>query len=187
LFLGYRWFFSDQPASDFLEYIPLQDIQTLLEVAAPHAMKTSGMNLLEVFQKIYLRRWLLRQDLTGMANSVEIRVPFLGLDLARFVNGLSLQFKRGSGESKWLIKKLLSNRFSTDFIARKKMGFDFPLNDWMGEEHVDFLRRETDLIEAATLDSIIQKYNGSHLKNRIIFSLISLSLWCANMKNSAWQ
>jgi asparagine synthase (glutamine-hydrolysing) len=187
LFLGYRWFFSDQPASDFLEYIPLQDIQTLLQVAAPHAMKTSGMNLLEIFQKIYLRRWLLRQDLTGMANSVEIRVPFLGLELARLVNGLSFQFKKGTGESKWLIKKLLSRRFSTDFLARKKMGFDFPLNDWMGEEHVDFLRTETDLIEAATLDSIIQKYNGSHMKNRIIFSLVSLSLWCANMKRDAWR
>jgi len=183
LFLGYRWFFSDQPASDFLEYIPLQDMQTMLQVAASPAVKTSGMNLLEIFQKIYLRRWLLRQDLTGMANSIEIRVPFLGLDLAKLVNGLSLQFKRGSGESKWLIKKLLCRRFSTDFLSRRKMGFDFPLNDWMGKEHVDFLRRETDLIEPATLDSMIQKYDGSHMKNRIIFSLVSLSLWCTNKKN----
>jgi asparagine synthase (glutamine-hydrolysing) len=183
LFLGYRWFFSDQPASDFLEYIPLRDMQTMLQVAASPAIKTSGMNLLEIFQKIYLRRWLLRQDLTGMANSVEIRVPFLGLDLTKLVNGLSLQFKKGSGESKWLIKKLLCRKFSTDFLARRKMGFDFPLNDWMGQEHVDFLRTETDLIEPATLDSIIQKYDSSHMKNRIIFSLVSLSLWRANIKN----
>jgi asparagine synthase (glutamine-hydrolysing) len=187
LFLGYRWFFSDQSASDFLEYIPLRDIQNLLQVVTPTGMKMSGMDLLEIFQKIYLRRWLLRQDLTGMANSVEIRVPFLGLDLARLVNGLSVEFKRGSGESKWLIKKLLSRRFSKDFVARKKMGFDFPLNDWMGEEHIEFLRTKTDLIETATLNSIIQRYEGSHMKNRIIFSLVSLSLWHERIKNDSWR
>jgi asparagine synthase (glutamine-hydrolysing) len=138
LFLGYRWFFSEQPASEFLEYVPLRDIQTLLQVPAPAAMETTGMDLLEIFQKKYLPRWLLRQDLTGMANSVEIRVPFLGLDVARLVNGLSLEFKQGRGDSKWLINKLRPRKFSKDFIARKKMGFDFPLNDWIGEEHIEF-------------------------------------------------
>ena len=111
----------------------------------------------------------------------------MGLDLARLVNGLSVEFKRGSGESKWLIKKLLSRRFSKDFVARKKMGFDFPLNDWMGEEHIEFLRTKTDLIETATLNSIIQRYEGSHMKNRIIFSLVSLSLWHERIKNDSWR
>jgi asparagine synthase (glutamine-hydrolysing) len=156
-------------------------------VAAPTSIKTAGMDLLEIFQRIYLQRWLLRQDLTGMANSVEIRVPFLGLDLARLVNGLSVEFKRGSGESKWLIKKLLARRFSKDFVARKKMGFDCPLNDWMGEEHIHFLRTEADLIETARLNSIIQKYEGSHMRNRIIFALVSLSLWCERIRNDTWR
>jgi asparagine synthase (glutamine-hydrolysing) len=177
LFLGYRWFFSEQPASEFLEYVPLRDIQTLLQVPAPAAMETTGMDLLEIFQKKYLPRWLLRQDLTGMANSVEIRVPFLGLDVARLANGLSLEFKQGGGDSKWLIKQLLSRRFSKDFVTRKKMGFDFPLNDWIGEEHIEFLRTETDLFDTAMLNSILQKYEGSHMKNRIIFSLVALTLW----------
>jgi hypothetical protein len=45
------------------------------------------------------------------------------------------------------------------------MGFDFPLNDWIREEHIEFLRTETDLFETAML------------KNRIIFSLVALTLW----------
>jgi asparagine synthase (glutamine-hydrolysing) len=187
LFLGYRWFFSDQLPSDFLEYIPLQDIQRLLQGSNTNAIRVSGMTLLEIFQKIYLRRWLLRQDLTGMANSVEIRVPFLGLDLARLVNQLSLEFKRGNGESKWLLKTLLAKRFSKDFVRRKKVGFDFPLNEWIGEEHVEFLRHEGDLIESATFNSVMRKYEGSHMRNRIIFSLVSLALWCQGIKDGAWR
>jgi asparagine synthase (glutamine-hydrolysing) len=177
LFLGYRWFFSDQQPSEFLEYVPLQDVQNVLQAATIPPMQTSGMSLLEIFQKIYLQRWLLRQDMTGMANSVEIRVPFLGLELAKLLNQISIGFKRGAGEGKWLIKKLLSTKYPNQFLERKKVGFDFPLNDWIGEDHVDFLRREGDLIDAATLNSIIQKYEGSYMKSRIIFSLVSLSLW----------
>ncbi len=182
LFLGYRWFFSEQSPTDFLEYVPLQDVQTLLGTATAAPMRTSGMSLLEIFQRIYLQRWLLRQDLTGMANSVEIRVPFLGLEVARVLNKLSMDFKKGrNGESKWIIKKLLSTRFPKEFVERRKVGFDFPLNDWMGEDHIDFLRRKTDLFETTMLNSILHKYEGSYMRNRIIFSLVSLSLWHDSM------
>jgi asparagine synthase (glutamine-hydrolysing) len=177
LFLGYRWFFADPTPQEFLEYSPLQDIQASLQATATVPMQTAGMTLLEIFQKIYLQRWLLRQDLTGMANSIEIRVPFLGLELARLVNELSLEFKRGNDESKWLIKRLLSKKFSKAFLERKKVGFDFPLNEWIDDDHVDFLRHEADVIDPETLNVILQKYEGSHMKGRIIFSLVSFSLW----------
>jgi asparagine synthase (glutamine-hydrolysing) len=183
LFLGYRWFFSEQPPSDFLEYIPLQDVQTLLGAGTAAPMQTSGMSLLEIFQKAYLQRWLLRQDLTGMANSVEIRVPFLGLDVAKLLNKLSFAFKKGSGNGKWIIKRLLSGKFPKEFIERRKVGFDFPLNDWMGEDHIDFLRRKTDLFETTALNSVLRKYEGSYMRNRIIFSLVSLSVWHESMSN----
>jgi hypothetical protein len=62
-------------------------------------------------------------------------------------------------------------------VTRKKMGSDFPLNDWIREEHIEFLRTETDLFETAMLNSILQKYEGSRMKNRIIFSLVALTLW----------
>ena len=63
LFLGYRWFFSNDQASDFLEYVPLQDLQSLLG-APPSAVEAPETTLWNV-QRVYLRRWLLRQDLTG--------------------------------------------------------------------------------------------------------------------------
>lgn len=177
LFLGYRWFFSDHVASDFLEYVPVQAMSRALGVPGVQPADTSGMSLLEVFQKIYLQRWLVRQDLTGMANSVEVRVPFLGLELAKRVNRLSFALKRGGGESKWIIKKFLSRQFSSEFVHRKKIGFDFPLNDWMGPEHLNFVRNEGGLIDAVALDEILASYQGSYMKSRIIFSLVSLSLW----------
>ncbi len=176
LFLGYRWFYSDPPPSEFLEYVPLQDLQSALGEAPATPIATAGLSLLEIFQQIYLRRWLLRQDLTGMANSIEVRVPFLGLELARLMNSLSTSFKMGQ-QSKWIIKRLLSPKYPKEFVERKKVGFDFPLNDWIGDEHIDFLRGRNDLIDRAALTGILKKYEGSYMKNRLIFSLVSLAVW----------
>ena len=80
-----------------------------------------------------------------MINSVEIRVPFLGLELAEYINNLSYEYKinnqlndKSRVETKWLLKNMLRNKYSDDFIDRKKIGFDFPLNDWIDDEHLEF-------------------------------------------------
>jgi asparagine synthase (glutamine-hydrolysing) len=176
LFMGYRWFFADQPLSDFLEYVPLQDLQAVFgEQKKP--TQVAGANLLEIFQKYYLPRWLLRQDLTGMANSVEVRVPFLSTDLAAFANRLTVAFKSGNGRAKWILKKILSDKFSSKFVNRRKRGFDFPLNDWIGNEHLEYLRQYPQLIDTKALDMVLQLREGSYMKNRIVFSLVAFVAW----------
>jgi asparagine synthase (glutamine-hydrolysing) len=185
LFLGYRWFFLDQPASEFLEYVPLHDVEAALGADPAAPIDTSGLSLLEIFQRIYLQRWLLRQDLTGMANSVEVRVPFLGLELAHLVNRLSTSFKKGYSESKWIIRRLLSPKYNDRFVRRKKMGFDFPLNDWIDAEHIDFLRSRSDLIDIAELDKLLHKHENAYMKNRLVFSLVSLAAWRDGVKAAA--
>ena len=186
LFLGYRWFYSEQSPSEFLEYVPLSAIQAVLGCET-RPICTEGMSLLEVFQKIYLQRWLLRQDMTGMANSVEVRVPFLGAPVAEFANSLSNAFKKGTGESKWMLKELLAARFPREFMNRRKVGFDFPLNDWIGEDHVSFLRDRPGLIDNAALTAVLGKYLGSHMRNRNIFSLVALVAWHEAVRSGAWD
>jgi asparagine synthase (glutamine-hydrolysing) len=112
-----------------------------------------------------------------MANSVEIRVPFLGNDVVQLANRLSFEFKKGNGESKWMLKRLLAKKYPRQFLDRKKMGFDFPLNDWIGEEHYQFLRQSAGLFDGEILRSILDKHEGSFMKNRIVFSLVALVHW----------
>jgi len=181
LFMGYKWFFSQQPVSDFLEYIPLQHIQKILGVEAETISIQDETPLLEIFQKKYLQRWLLRQDVTGMANSIETRVPFLGLSLAQLMNKLSYAFKKGQNQSKWIIKKFLSDTFPHLFLERKKIGFDFPLNEWIGIEHIDYLKQKSHLIDSAMLDFILKKEKKLYLKKRLIFSLVAFCLWQDNL------
>ena len=46
LSLGYRWFFSSQPSSEFLEYSPLADIQAVLR--APAAVTDADLGNISV-------------------------------------------------------------------------------------------------------------------------------------------
>ena len=60
-----------------------------------------------------------------MANSVEIRVPFLGADVAQLANGLAIEFKKRHG-SKWLLRSLLAEKYPSAFLERKKWDSIFP-------------------------------------------------------------
>ena len=55
-------------------------------------------------QVVHLDKWLQRQDRMGMSNSVELRVPFCDINLAKLVNG----FKQTSKNYKKKINLFLN-------------------------------------------------------------------------------
>ena len=50
------------------------------------------------------------------------------------------------------------------------MGFDFPLDDWIDDSHVDFLMQKSFLFDPTLL-----KAKNSYLRNRLVFSCVSAS------------
>ena len=73
---------------------------------------------------------LVKTDRASMANSLEIRSPFLDSDLVNFVWSLpdSFIYKR-SGKA--ILKDILNEKLSKDFVSRKKQGFEPPLDSWL--------------------------------------------------------
>jgi asparagine synthase (glutamine-hydrolysing) len=85
--------------------------------------------------KFYMMNTLLRDtDAMSMANSLEVRAPFLDHRLAEFVAALPAHYKIDEA-TKNIGKKILVDAFSdllpNEIIYRKKMGFVFPLGIWM--------------------------------------------------------
>jgi len=70
----------------------------------------------------------------SMANSLEVRVPFLDHVFADFVTSLPASYKIDNA-TKNIGKKILVDAFSDllpdEIVYRKKMGFVFPLADFM--------------------------------------------------------
>jgi asparagine synthase (glutamine-hydrolysing) len=92
---------------------------------------------------------LTRSDRSTSGTSVELRVPFLAHQLVEYSAGISKQLLMKNSTPKYLIKKLASRYFDHEFIYRKKVGFDLPLQAWISNELYDLMSH--------TINNSIQK------------------------------
>lgn len=74
---------------------------------------------------------LYKMDSASMANSLEVRTPYLDYRLVEYCVNLPLRFKIRNGTQKWLMKKLLEKYIPNDLVYRTKWGFPAPVGDWL--------------------------------------------------------
>lgn len=129
---------------------------------------------------------LMVADKTSMANSLEVRVPFLDYRLVEFVEALPPSLKLKGITGKYLLKKVLRKYLPLETIYRKKKGFAHPIADWLGTSLKP-------LVEDCLLsrDSSLSRYFDQHYIRQIvtkhlerkeqymrqIYLLVSLELW----------
>ena len=65
-------------------------------------------------------------DKTSMAHSVELRVPFLDMEILDLVQRLPSRYKTGIRESKILLKEVADRTLPHSIVHRKKAGFGLP-------------------------------------------------------------
>lgn len=82
---------------------------------------------------------LTKVDRTSMANSLEVRVPFLDHKIVELAFSLPLHLRMrpvraGANVTKYLLKKLAEKFFPASLIHRPKMGFGIPVDEWCRSE-----------------------------------------------------
>ena len=95
----------------------------------------SGSNLMERYMNYYLIRliydFMVKVDRTSMANSLEVRSPYLDLKMMEKINGINILSMSNIFETKIELKKLLSAKGLRNISKIKKVGFTPPINKWM--------------------------------------------------------
>jgi asparagine synthase (glutamine-hydrolysing) len=80
----------------------------------------------------YMSNTLLRDtDQMSMAHALEVRVPFVDVEVARYVLGLPGEWKMNGGRPKPLLIDALSDLLPEEIWRRPKMGFTLPFQRWM--------------------------------------------------------
>jgi asparagine synthase (glutamine-hydrolysing) len=105
-------------------------------------------------------RYLYRSDRIGMANSIELRSPFMDYEFVNFALSIPAKFKMRGGEPKYILKKALEKILPHEVLYRKKMGFCVPLREWGNEIMIDYV--ETNL---KTFCSNTNLFSDNGLKN----------------------
>jgi asparagine synthase (glutamine-hydrolysing) len=125
-------------------------------------------------------------DKTSMANSLEVRVPFLDYRLVEFIESLPQNLKLNGFTGKYLHKKALEKWLPKDVIYRKKKGFANPLEDWFRTGMQDYLEEYLLGSDSASTIFFDQKFIRQMLINdrkgkdqflRHIYLLLSFELW----------
>jgi asparagine synthase (glutamine-hydrolysing) len=80
---------------------------------------------------------LVKVDRASMRNSLEVRSPYLDVDLASFAASIPADLKLKGFNTKYILKKALRNVLPDFIIKKKKSGFNAPVGSWIGYDGVD--------------------------------------------------
>lgn len=88
---------------------------------------------------VYLRTYLLddilfKVDRASMYTSLEVRAPFMDVEVVEFINSLPDDLKRRGFNGKYLLKQVMRGKLPDAIIDRPKKGFGIPLSDWLRKE-----------------------------------------------------
>jgi asparagine synthase (glutamine-hydrolysing) len=188
IFCGYRWQNEDSQDIDLdsvikkSAYNQIGDIDQIFEGLSYdfserkdliRGEKDLSKATLILDQKLYLQKWLQRQDRMGMASSVEIRVPFCNTEILKLINPLSFEDKTNhKKDPKFLLKKIAEKYLPKDLVWRDKVGFGIPLEDWFREDGglfscLSFLQDETFKKRGICFVSFVGCQISSQSKNAI--------------------
>ena len=152
----------------------------------------SGTSRLERLLALEQRFFLTDHNLTytdkmSMAVGVEVRVPFLDLELVEFAARIPARFKQRGSCGKWVLKKAMEPYLPRDVIYRPKSGFGAPLRSWMRNELRDLLGdvlspvnlRSRGLFQPNAVHQLIAANDCGRVDaTYTLFSLLCIELWC---------
>ena len=79
---------------------------------------------------------LVKVDRTAMAVSLETRVPMLDKDVVEFAWRLPIDYKRGDGLGKKVLREVLYRYVPKEMMERPKKGFSIPINKWLCQKEI---------------------------------------------------
>ena len=85
---------------------------------------------------------LTKVDMMSMANSLEVRVPFLDHELVEYLFQLPVDYKIGKGFRKKILKDTFKEILPHELYSRPKHGFEVPLLKWFRNELKDLIDKD---------------------------------------------
>jgi asparagine synthase (glutamine-hydrolysing) len=140
----------------------------------------------------YLGNTLLRDgDVYGMANSLEIRVPFLDRDVVDWAFKLPGDvLLPKDGKPKHLLRRMCADVLGPDQLDRPKRGFGLPIASWM-EGPLRDLKNESlaavidsGLVDETGVRAIERHYGGDNYRSSWtrVWTLVALGQWLQQTK-----
>ncbi len=126
---------------------------------------------------------LLKADKMSMANSLEVRVPFLDRVLIDTVRKLPTKYKIKNGKTKYLFREVAHDILPEKWSNKKKLGFPVPIRDWLKEEDTYNIVKETfsksgEFFKPNKIIKLLDEHKkGKKDNSRKIWTIYSFLVW----------
>ncbi|MFW0873330.1 asparagine synthase (glutamine-hydrolyzing) [Rhodococcoides corynebacterioides] len=160
------------------------------DVTAPIYAESRGWDPVARMQHLDLFTWLrgdilVKADKITMANSLELRVPFLDSEVFAVAEQLPLEQKITKATTKYALRRALDGIVPEHVLDRAKLGFPVPLRHWLrGPELFDWARQQivdsqTDhlLDKAAVLRMLEDHRDGRSDHSRRLWTVLVFMIW----------
>lgn len=184
-YVGNAFIFEPSESNKILNYEDKNDFRKLTKPFYEKAKKYDDVGKM---QYIDFNFWLigdilLKADKMSMANSLEVRVPFLDRPLITNVIGLPSKYKIVGNETKYAFRQVCREELDDKWANKKKLGFPVPIREWMKEEDVynNIYKLFSESSEFFKTDKILKLLvdhkNGKRDNSRKIWTIYSFLIW----------
>ena len=129
---------------------------------------------------------LVKVDRMSMANSLEVRVPFLDHVLAEFVSTIPIEQRFPQWRLKGLLRDTMEDLLPPEILNQPKHGFTIPLAAWFRDDLTGFAAdvllsqeaRQSGFLDGAAIEKLLFNHQqGAHNLGTEIWSLLLFELW----------
>ena len=146
---------------------------------------------LNQMQYVDIKTWLpddllLKADKITMANSLELRVPFLDHRVVEFAAALPPGLKLRGLTKKYILKQTMSRDLPSKVLKGKKRGFNVPIASWLSHELRELVHealsprrlKELGVFNPEVVGAMIQEHELKRVDySRNIWCLLIFMLW----------
>ena len=189
-FVGQAFIFNDEEAQRVLQPA-YRSGKTFRDITAPYYARVKNADDLTKMQYLDLHLWqpldiLRKADRMTMANSLELRVPYLDREVWKVARAIPSELKMsGQSTTKVPLRQAAIPLLPDDWIKRPKVGFPVPFIQWLREEKYynwakgllsqDYVAEFFD--RDCLLDLLERHYSGREKTHRKLYTVLSFLIW----------
>jgi asparagine synthase (glutamine-hydrolysing) len=183
-----RIFRSDELAETGL--FPAYDPSvSYMDVTRPYYAATEHLDGSTRMQYVDLFTWLrgdilVKADKMTMANSLELRVPFLDIEVFKVASSIPTTEKLTKETTKYALRRAIEDIIPAHVINRAKLGFPVPIRHWLKDVMYDWAHaiitesQTGDLIDSRVALGLLDAHReGPHDYSRKIWTLLVFMVW----------
>ena len=162
--------------------------KTYKDLTKPYYDKIKDYDDVTKMQYIDFNFWLigdilLKADKMSMANSLEVRVPYLDRILIDGARHLPTKYKIKDGQTKYVFRKVANDVLEDKVAKKKKLGFPVPIREWIKEDSIykkieDVFKKSSEFFDVDYILKLLSDHKeGKKDNSRKVWTIYSFLIW----------